>query len=90
MDSSQFLWALVIAVLVVACQAELPAEPVTSGIEGRVTIGPSSPIIGVGTPSANEPYAAVIVVKDNATGKEMARVQTGPDGSFRVALEADE
>ncbi len=81
---------LVVAALILACQAEKPAEPAESGIEGRVSIGPTSPLVGVGTPSASEAYEAIVVIKDAVTGKEIAQVQSGPDGRFRVALEPGE
>lgn len=85
-----FTCLLVAAALILACQAASPVEPAGSGIEGQVSIGPSSAIVGVGTPSANEPYEAIIVIKDGATGEEIAQVQSGPDGSFRIGMEPGE
>lgn len=62
------------------------STPSEAGIEGLVKIGPVSPIIGEDMPSADEPYEATIVIKEGDTGREVATVQSGPDGRFRVTL----
>ena len=56
----------------------------TSGIEGQVSIGPVRPIERKGV--ANQrPYEARITVL-NATGREIASVNSNPEGKFRIAL----
>jgi hypothetical protein len=84
-------WLAVVLVLaaqaVLACQAEPAVQPAASGIEGQVWIGPTSPILGVGTPETNEPYQATIVFKDGATGEAVAEVRSDEEGRFRIDLE---
>jgi hypothetical protein len=56
-----------------------------TGIEGRVTVGPTCPVERVGTPCPPAPLSAVIIVRDS-TGAKVARVASGKDGLFRVDL----
>lgn len=57
-----------------------------SGIEGFVTIGPISPVVTPGSVD-NEPYSALLRIK-NLPGEDLvATVQSDEEGLFRVALE---
>ena len=62
-----------------------PAPSGDSGVEGRVTIGPMCPVVQQGTECPDAPYSAALVVEDER-GREVARIESSPDGSFRVAL----
>ncbi len=73
------------AFALIAAQCDGNGSPPTSGIEGLVTIGPMCPVEHVDTPCPDKPYQATIVVEDGQ-GDEVARVETGEDGRFSVAL----
>ena len=83
---SAILLPLLAAFALIAAQCDSNGKPPSSGIEGLVTIGPVCPVERVDTPCPDKPYQAMIVVK-NDQGNEVARVQSGQDGRFRVALE---
>jgi hypothetical protein len=56
----------------------------TSGIEGRVTIGPQCPVMQEGSPCPDVPYVATVrVLRDGAT---VATGRSGQDGSFRISV----
>jgi hypothetical protein len=79
------LLPLLAAFALIAAQCDSNGKPPSSGIEGLVTIGPMCPVERIDTPCPDKPYQATIVVKDGQGG-EVARVQSGEDGRFRVAL----
>jgi hypothetical protein len=57
-----------------------------SGIEGQTLISPTRPgPVRADTPST-APYAATLAIVAKASGREVARLKTGSDGRFRVAL----
>ncbi len=62
-----------------------PTPSGDSGVEGRVTIGPMCPVVRLGTDCPDAPYAAALVVEDEQ-GRDVARTESGADGTFRVAL----
>jgi hypothetical protein len=62
-----------------------PAPSGDEGVEGRVTIGPMCPVVQQGTECPDAPYTAVLVVEDER-GREIARIESGADGSFQIAL----
>jgi hypothetical protein len=56
----------------------------TSGIEGRVTIGPQCPVMQEGSPCPDAPYVATVrVLRDGAS---VATGRSGQDGSFRISV----
>ncbi|HJQ70550.1 MAG TPA: carboxypeptidase-like regulatory domain-containing protein [Blastocatellia bacterium] len=58
-----------------------------SGIEGQSVITPTSPVLRANLPKPDPaPFAAELVVVTAAEGREVARLKTGSDGRFRVAL----
>lgn len=56
-----------------------------SGIRGMVLMGPMCPVARPDQPCPDQPYEAVIVVK-NATGEEVSRTTSAPDGRFSLDL----
>lgn len=57
-----------------------------SGIEGEAVISPASPGPQRQGQPGSAPYQTTLAVVKTADGREVARVQTGPDGRFRVSL----
>ena len=57
-----------------------------SGIEGQAVISPARPGPIRQGDSGSAPYQTTLVVTRNADGREVARVQTGSDGRFRISL----
>jgi hypothetical protein len=60
------------------------AGDATSGIEGRVTIGPQCPVMQEGSPCPDAPYPALISVTANGDTVEEGR--SDADGVFRIAV----
>jgi hypothetical protein len=68
---------------VAACAGDAAGDG-TSGIEGRVTIGPQCPVMLEGSPCPDAPYVAIVrVVQD---GTEVATGRSAQDGSFRISV----
>ena len=85
------LCLVVISVLLNACSPFSGAGEAGKGVlEGKVSIGPLTPVQRIGEPEptpAPEVFAARQVVIFSQDGqKEIARVQIGADGSYRVEL----
>lgn len=60
-------------------------EVTTSGIYGKITIGPVNPLEREGEESKNErPYRATIAVKDVNGSKEIKRFSSDENGEFNV------
>jgi hypothetical protein len=58
-----------------------------SGIEGEAVIGPIRPVIRVNdTAPDTAPYQTTLVIATAKERREVARVETGSDGKFRVNL----
>jgi len=76
-------------VMPISTSAPTP-QPRTGTLEGRVTIGPLTPVERVGVPTPTTPpeaYAARsidIFLSDGTT--QVANVGIGPDGAYRVEL----
>ena len=73
------------ALIAAQCDGDGNGNPPSSGIDGLVTIGPVCPVERIDTPCPDKPHQATIVVQDEG-GREVARVQSGEDGRFRLAL----
>ncbi|MCX5973239.1 MAG: S-layer homology domain-containing protein [Coprothermobacterota bacterium] len=56
-----------------------------SGIYGRITLGPIQPVEIPGQPN-EKPYQATVVVRQEASGQEVARFQSDVNGYYRIAL----
>jgi len=84
--------SFVVLLLTLSACGPSPAE--FGVLEGQVTIGPLSPVLQEGeTPPtpAPEVYAARQIVVFEADGEtEVARLEIGPDGSYRAELPAGE
>lgn len=62
-------------------------EVTTSGIYGKVTLGPINPVIREGEENKNErPFQATIIVKDKSGSREIKRFSSDENGDFRVYL----
>jgi hypothetical protein len=82
MRRSTILLLLVLAIPL-AC-ADGAAGDGTTGIEGRVTIGPQCPVMQAGSPCPDAPYEATVrVLRD---GSVIATGRSTPDGSFHIAV----
>jgi hypothetical protein len=57
-----------------------------SGIEGRAEISPAHPGPLRQGDLGSKPFQTTLVVLNTGDGREVARVQTGSDGRFRVSL----
>ncbi|MEK6302152.1 MAG: carboxypeptidase-like regulatory domain-containing protein [Acidobacteriota bacterium] len=57
-----------------------------SGVEGQAVISPAHPGPTRQGDSSSAPYQTTLVVLSTGDGREMARVQTGSDGRFRISL----
>jgi len=57
-----------------------------SGVEGQAVISPAHPGPIRQGESGSAPYQTTLVVLNTGDGREVARVQTGSDGRFRVTL----
>ncbi len=85
------LRALMLAIVTIVAAAILAACGVAGGqsglLDGKVTLGPISPVERVGGPANTRPYAATIDIETLA-GDVVASVQSGNDGTFSVRLQA--
>ena len=68
--------------------SDFEQEVAASGIAGDVVLGPRCPVIGPGMEEqcADKGYQTTLVVETKDGKQEVARVQSGVDGRFRVAL----
>lgn len=82
------LWVALVAALLLGCGSfgatPAPTVPLDSGIRGTVQLGPTCPVQTRDVPCVT-PYVAVLVILDTDQ-REAARVSSGPDGAFQVAL----
>ena len=74
---------LLVLVLAAGC-GDGAAGDGTSGIEGRVTIGPQCPVEQAGSPCPDAPYAAIVTV--TADGETVQEGRSDADGAFRMTL----
>lgn len=60
----------------------------TSGIRGRVVLGPRCPVISPGMEDTckAKPYQATLIVRQKETLRQVARVTTDRNGTFHVVL----
>lgn len=59
-------------------------NPLSSGIEGQVSFGPTSPVVRPGMVNYR-PYQATITILDEE-GQTVTQFQSDVDGTFRVSL----
>lgn len=78
-----FGW-FVLALLLASCASAPSARPGT-GFTGYVLVGPTCPVERLNSPCPPHPLSATIIIRDGQ-GSEVARVQSGTDGHFKVDL----
>lgn len=74
---------LILMLFLTACLQ--PSEPLDSGVEGTVTVGPMCPVMQEDVPCPNQPYQAVLTVL-TPSGKKITQFQTDKQGYFKVEL----
>lgn len=67
-------------------QPNVRRDSTDSGLEGRVTIGPTCPAQEIGRECPAKPYAATLLIRDAASGEVLHRIRSDEDGRFRLAL----
>ncbi len=76
----------ILVLFVLLLTACLPApQPLDSGIEGIVTIGPMCPVMQEDIPCPDQPYQATLTILTES-GKKVTQFQTDENGLFRVEL----
>jgi hypothetical protein len=80
----RLLFLLLTICVLTACSIT-PILDNSSGIYGRVTIGPVCPVVRVGEACPDKPYQATLIIL-TASGDKVARIVTDADGNFRVSL----
>lgn len=75
---------LVLFVLLLTACLQTP-QPLDSGIEGTVTIGPMCPVMQEDVPCPDQPYQAVLTVL-TTSGDEVTQFQTDEQGRFHIEL----
>ena len=79
------LLLLLLMVCTSAACSTMPTPDSSSGIYGRVTIGPMCPVVRIGEACPDQPYQATLNIM-TASGDKVAHIVTKADGSFRVTL----
>lgn len=76
------------ASLLTGCGSDTKTTPDSSGVTGRVTLGPQCPVEIQGQPCADQPAAGVkVTVAKKLGGEKVASTTTNADGSYRVSVE---
>ena len=75
----------ILVLLLTACLQTL--QPLDSGIEGIVTIGPMCPVMQEDVPCPDQPYQAALTVL-STSGEKITQFQADENGRFRVELAA--
>ena len=60
-------------------------QPLDSGIEGNVMIGPMCPVMQEDVPCPDQPYQATLIIL-STSGEKITQFKTDENGHFRVAL----
>jgi len=82
--NKEFLFALSI-LLTLACGLFATPTPTNSGITGQVLIGPMCPVMIEGQECPDQPYQAILTVKD-LDSREVVQFQTDEQGNFTIPL----
>ena len=77
---------LFVFLIVGACSPLRPPPPTDSGIDGRVTIGPTCPVEQVNNPCPPKAYQATLTVLTSDGQHKVIQFQTDVNGNFQVAL----
>jgi len=73
---------LVVLLAILLAAACVPSD---SGIEGYITAGPACPVVQVGVPCPDRPYAGTLAIT-TANGLTVARVTADSSGYYSAAL----
>jgi hypothetical protein len=76
---------LLLMVYVLSACSITPTPDGSSGIYGRVTIGPICPVVRIGEACPDRPYQATLIIL-TVSGDKVARIVADADGNFRVSL----
>lgn len=79
-----FLLLLLTICILTACSIT-PTPDGSSGVYGRVTIGPMCPVMRAEDPCPDKPYQSTLVIS-TPSGKKVTSINTDADGHFRVNL----
>jgi hypothetical protein len=79
-----FLYLMLTVCILTACSVT-PTPDGSSGVYGRVTIGPMCPVVRADEPCPDKPYQAKLVLL-TASGERVTTISTDTDGRFRVSL----
>ena len=60
--------------------------PSDSGVEGRVTIGPTCPVEQVGNPCPDKPYQATLTVLTSSSNVKVIQIRSDSNGIFHADL----
>lgn len=83
----RLLFAGVLFILVTSCSEGTMQK---SGIEGTVTIGPTCPEGQDNDDCPREPFETTLIIREAGTEREVATVESGADGTFRIELQPGE
>lgn len=73
-------WISLLLVSAAAC------TPIDSGVEGWITAGPACPVMQVGVPCPDQPYAGTLSFLTEYGRLPAGRVTAGADGYYRISL----
>jgi hypothetical protein len=79
-----FLYLLLTVCVLTACSVT-PTPNGSSGVYGRVTIGPMCPVVRAEEPCPDKPYQTTLVIL-NTSGEKVTNIATDAAGRFRVNL----
>lgn len=75
-----------VMLVMAACAEERPAGQPQSGLVGRVIMFPTCPVETLSSPCPRKGVQTTVTI-ESADGERIEQVQTGSDGTFRVALD---
>ncbi|HAV77600.1 MAG TPA: hypothetical protein DCX53_09640 [Anaerolineae bacterium] len=76
---------LILSLLFLSACALVSQEPVNSGIEGQVFIGPMCPVLREGEECPDQPYQADLTVTSQG-GERIVQIRTEDNGKFSIPL----
>ncbi len=79
----RFIVFLLCGLLLAACAA--PKATGDSGVEGKVWVGPTCPVVQEGVDCPDAPLEADLEVQ-NASGRVVARARSDAQGAYRIPL----
>ena len=83
--NKKILFALMVLLMLLACELFAEPTPTDSGITGKVLVGPMCPVMLEGQECPDQPYQATMTV-NNPEGRKIVQFQTDEQGSFTIPL----